>query len=58
MITLIDILLHKKLIKLMPENLAARLAQVNLANKNDIDAFVKKTDFDTKQKKLNKSYFK
>ena len=36
------------------ENFAARLAQVNLASKNDIANFIKKTDFDDKLKILNK----
>ena len=36
------------------EKLAARLAQVNLASKNDIAAFVKKINFDDKIKNLNK----
>ena len=40
--------------KLTSENFAARLAQANLASKNDIATFVKKkTDFDDKLKKLN-----
>ena len=34
------------------ENFTARLAQVNLASKNDIVSFVKKTDFDNTLKKL------
>ena len=36
------------------EKFAARLAQVNLASKNDIAAFVKKINFDDKIKNLNK----
>ena len=40
--------------KLTAENFAARLAQANLAYKNDIANFVKKTDFDDKLKNLNK----
>ena len=40
--------------KLTAENFAARLAQANLASKNDIAALVKKTDFDDKLKNLNK----
>ena len=40
--------------KLTAENFAARLAQVNLASKNDIANFVNKTDFDDKLKNLNK----
>ena len=41
--------------KLSSENFASRLAQANLASKNDIANFVKKTDFDDKQKNLNKT---
>ena len=40
--------------KLTGENFAARLAQANLASKNDIVNFVKKTDFDDTLKELNK----
>ena len=36
------------------ENLAARLAQGNLATESDIGNFVKRTDFDEKPKNLNK----
>ena len=39
---------------LTTENLAARLAQVNLASKSDIANFLKKTEFDNKLKNLNK----
>ena len=35
------------------ENFYARLAQANLPNKNDIDNFVRKTDFGDKLKNLN-----
>ena len=35
--------------KLTAGNFAARLVQANLASKNDIDNFVKKTDFDHKK---------
>ena len=52
MIIVIGILLHKNL--LMPEHFASRIGQVNLASKNDIAIFVKKTDFDDKLKDLNK----
>ena len=47
-------------IKLTSENFVARLAQANLASKNDIAVIVKKTDFDDKIKNLNKikSHFK
>ena len=34
--------------KLTAENFAARLKQINLASKSDIDNFVKKTDFGNK----------
>ena len=34
--------------------LIKNLAQANLASKNDIASFVKKTDFDDKLKNLNK----
>ena len=47
----------KEFNKLSAENFASRLAQANLASKNDSVASVKKTDFDDKLKKL-KSYFK
>ena len=40
--------------KLTAENFAARLTQVNLASKNDISNFIKKTDFDYKLKNLSK----
>ena len=40
--------------QLTAENFAARLAQANLASKNDIANFIKKTDFDDKLKNLNK----
>ena len=39
--------------KLTTENIAARLAEVNLACKNDIANLVKKADFDNKLKNLN-----
>ena len=50
----------QKFNKLTSENFAARLAQANLASKNDIAIIVKKTDFDDKIKNLNKikSHFK
>ena len=41
--------------KLTAQNFAGRLAQANLASKNDIAALVKKTDFDHKLKNLNKN---
>ena len=45
--------------KLTAGGFAAILAQTNLASKNDIANFVKKTDFDDKLKYLNKkNYFK
>ena len=44
--------------KLTAENVAARLAQANLASKNDIAALLKKLDIDNTLKILNtKSYF-
>ena len=42
----------------MSEIFASILAQANLANRNDIAALVKKTDFDDKLKKKLKCYFK
>ena len=38
--------------KLTSENFTARLAQANLASKSDIANFVKKIDFDDKEKKM------
>ena len=35
------------------ENLTARLAQTNLASKNDVANFVKKTEFEDKLQNLN-----
>ena len=43
-----------KVNKLTEVNFAARLAQANLASKNDLANFVKKTDFDKKLKNLSK----
>ena len=40
--------------ELTSKNFASRLAQANLASKNDIVNFVKKTNFDDKLKTLNK----
>ena len=51
---MINIKLLKNLISL-EENFATRLAQENLASKNDIANFVKKTDFDEKLKYFNKN---
>ena len=48
---MINIKLLKNLISL-EENFATRLAQENLASKNDIANFVKKTDFDNKLKNV------
>ena len=42
--------------KLTVEDFAARLAETNLASKNDIANFVKKTNFDNKLKNLNKKF--
>ena len=44
-----------KVNKLTSENFAASLVQANLASKNDIDASVKKTEFDDELKNLNKN---
>ena len=41
--------------KLIAENLIARLGKSNLANKNVIANFVKKTNFDNNLKNLNKN---
>ena len=41
--------------KLKTDNFTATLKQANLASKNDIDDFIKKTDFDDKIKYLNKN---
>ena len=41
--------------KLIAENCIARLGKSNLANKNNIANFVKKTNFDNKLKNLNKN---
>lgn len=40
--------------KLTSENTAARLAKANLASKNGIADFIKRTDFGDKLKNLNK----
>ena len=40
--------------KLTSQSFASKIAQANLASKNDIATFVKNTDFDGKLKKLNK----
>ena len=44
----------QKFNKLKSDNFTARLAQGNLASKNDIANFVEKTDFDDKLKNLHK----
>ena len=44
--------------KITAEGFAERLKQANLAGKNDITDFVKKTDFDDQLQILIKSYFK
>ena len=44
----------KEFNKLTSENFALTFAQANLASKNDIANFVKKTDFDDKLTNLNK----
>ena len=43
---IINTLLLKKINKLTSGSFTARLEQANLASKNDIANFVKKTDFD------------
>ena len=49
----------RELNKLTAEHFAAKLAQANLARKNDIAIFVKKSDFDGKLNNLKKKiYFK
>ena len=51
---LIMIMLNILVLKNLPlEDFAARLAQANLASKNDIANFVKKTDFNDKLKTKN-----
>ena len=45
-IIVLSILLHKDLTKLTAENFPPRLAQANLASKNDNAVYVKKTDFE------------
>ena len=56
---MINLLLLQNLIRdffsVTPENFAARLAQGNLASKNDIAVLVKNTDFDEKPRKWNKN---
>ena len=47
---MINILLIKNLINSHQKIFTARLKQANLASKNDIANFVKKTDFDNKLK--------
>ena len=42
----------KKIIDLTSETFTVRLAQANLASKNDIANFVKKTHFDNKLKRI------
>ena len=42
--------------KLGLENFAVRVAHANLASKNDIANFVKKTNFDDKLKNVNKKW--
>ena len=43
-----------EIFKLTAQNFVARLGQTNSANKSDIAALVKKTDFNDKLKNLNK----
>ena len=51
---ILNILLLKKCNNLTADNFRARLAQANLAGKDDIANFVKTTDFDDKLRNLNK----
>ena len=51
---LIMIVIIILLLNLSSENFTATLPQTNLASKNDIAKFVKKTDFEDKLKSLNK----
>ena len=54
-LTIVNVSLLQNLFnKLTTESFAERLAQANVANKNDIANFVKKTDFGEKLKTLNK----
>ena len=52
MMIMINIFLLKNLIS---EHFSTRLAQANLASKNDFATFVKKADFDDKLNNLNKN---
>ena len=45
----------QELNKLTSENFTARLKQANLASKNDIANFIKKTDFDNNLKMLHQT---
>lgn len=48
-----------KFMKLAPENFSATLIQAKLWTKNEIDKFLKKTNFDGKLKQIQqKQYFK
>ena len=47
---MINMLLLKNLIKVTSENFTGRLKKANLASKNDIANFDKRTDFDNKLK--------
>ena len=50
---------YSKIYKFTAKKFASSLAQANLASKNDVANFVKKTDSDDKVKNLNKkNYFK
>ena len=48
----------QELYKLTSKYFDSRLAQANLARKNDVADFVQKTDFDDKLKNNKKNYFK
>ena len=50
-------IVENKIPKLTAETFAERLAQENVASKNNVAALVKNTDFDEKLKKLNKKSY-
>ena len=49
---MINIITAQEFNKFTSENISARLALANLANKSDVVNFAKKTDFDDKLKML------
>ena len=54
MTSIISIITAQECNNLALQSFAARLPQAKLASKNDIDDFVKTTNFDDKLKNLNK----